>query len=248
MKHPISSRSLLRKAVKTLSPLLVQLNKSGYVFVFNLPLPLATFSGSMGTFWFLRLMHRFAASSTRPLESSAAAEALANSLGPSVDDCKTYVDDKRSETYPLSVRKRAPSGGWSQMIRLYRDGLAFQPWEKSLGTIADLFNLDGGRRSSSGEGLFEDGPKGKLKAKATVVWGKRDLAVDLGIALEGIGDYFAKGSQVILLPRAGHWVPNEEEGRAVIAQAITWAIEGEVDDIGSRARRVCTDAEVIIQR
>ncbi|KAI9762908.1 MAG: hypothetical protein M1835_007959 [Candelina submexicana] len=248
MRHPISSRSLLRKARNSMKPLLSQLYKSGYVFVFNLPLPLATFCGSMGNFWFLRLLHRFAAGSKRPLESSAAAEALANSLGPGVNDCNTYLDDKNLESYPDSVRKRAHGGAWSQMIRLYRDGVASEPWEKPLELLRDLHNLDGGRRSSSGEEFIEGGPKGKLKAKVTIVWGKQDLAVDLGLALEGIGDYLVKGSQVILLPRVGHWVPNEKEGRAVLAQVISWAAQGEAGDVGSIARSVYEEAEVMIQR
>lgn len=127
--------------------MLNQLKLSGYVFVFNLPSPVASSFGSLGDYWFLRVCHAIAAGKKHPLESTQAAEALASSLGPSIE--QAFGLEKMG--YPDSVRRRAPNGGWAEKIRLYREGLATKPWEKGLDTLWALSQLEQerGRRRSS---------------------------------------------------------------------------------------------------
>ena len=110
----------------------------------------------------------------------------------------------------------------------YRDGAAMEPWNKSLQTTADLFNLEQNqtndssirRRSSSASSMFGDMYKGSLHAPVTILWGLRDQACSSAICLDGIGDYLARDSEVILLPRTKHWTPVEGEARKALARLL----------------------------
>lgn len=62
--------------------------------------------------------------------------------------------------------------------------------------------------------------KGVLNAPATILWGEKDQACSKAICLDGIGDYLAKESEVVLLPKSGHWTPIEPESRAALASVI----------------------------
>lgn len=68
--------------------------------------------------------------------------------------------------------------------------------------------------------MFGDLYKGSLHAPATIVWGQKDQACAQAICLDGIGDYLAHDSQVILLPRTKHWTPVEGEGRRALARIL----------------------------
>ena len=244
--RPLSSRSLLRKALVTLSPLFAQMKKSGYAFVFNLPLPLVSLAGSMGNFWFLRICHRSAAGKDHPFDSTQAAEAMASSHGPGVHECTSTTDAQ--EGYPASVRRRAASGGFTEKIRYYREGLFSDAWVKTLETLAALYEIDGGRRSSSGASLFDDEPKGSLKAKTTVVWGLLDAALDQRMALQGIADYLPRGSEVVVLPRTGHWTPNPGAGREALEKVIEWAADGEKGDLRRMVSEVYDRARITVEK
>lgn len=61
---------------------------------------------------------------------------------------------------------------------------------------------------------------GALKAPTTILWGEKDLAVGKAICLDGISDYLAAGSEVILLPKTGHWATVEKESRSALAALI----------------------------
>lgn len=244
--RPISSRSLLRKGLGALSPLASQLRRSGYVFVFNLPLPLVAWAGSMGNVWFLRVCHQVAAGNEYPFERKDAAEAMASSQGPGLAQLSTSTAS--NETYPESVRRRASSGGFTEKIRYYRDGLYFQPWVKSLETLSSLYTIGPNHRSSSGAGLFEGEPAGSLKARTTVVWGLRDQAIDHRIGLQGVGDYLPKGSQVITLPRTGHWTPNRGVGREALEKVVEWAAHGEQGNLGRMVSDVYEKARITLQK
>ncbi len=243
--HPLSSRNLPPKALHTLSPVFAQLQKSGYAFVFNLPLPLVSMAGSMGNFWLLRYCHQVAAGEDHPFDNAYAAEAMASSQGPGVDMSKTLTDTQ--ESYPEAVRRRSPSGGFTEKIRYYREGLFSDRWVKSLETLAALYALEETRRSSSGAGLF-DQPKGSLQAKTTILWGMLDQAVDHRIALQGIGEYLPKGSQVVVLPRTGHWTPTQDAGRKAFEKVIEWAAGEEKGSLGHMVSEVYEGARVSIDK
>ena len=239
-QRPFSVR-LLKSALKNITPVFKQASKSGYVFAFNLPDPLSNFCGTMGNMWLLRLMHRIATGNAEPngkpllLGPTEAAEAMTASIGPGPAQ---FGASDTKEDYPESVKCRAPTGGWPEKIRIYREGLLLGQWEKSLETIVRLSELDRGspqsRRSSSGAGLFEDGPPGALKARATVMYGKKDPVFEPKLTLEDISDYLTKGSQVVVLGEAGHWLPIEEDSAKVLEEVVGWALEGEEAPLKAR--------------
>lgn len=201
----------------------------GYIFAFNLPNFLVDWLGTGGCQVFLRVILQRAHGKMG--EALNAQEALAASTGPGVIE----VDTKTStgETYGLTVAERATSAAkvFRSMTSYYRDGLAFGTWEKSIETIADLYNLEAERSSdtspirrrsssSASSSMFSETYAGSLKAPATILWGEKDLAITRAVCLDGIGDYLAKGSEVILLPRTGHWGQLEKESRAAFARAM----------------------------
>jgi pimeloyl-ACP methyl ester carboxylesterase len=212
--------------------------KSGYIFIFNLPRPMANSIAAVGDHWFIRYLNAVTThpDPPKPLEGSHGANLLASSLGPSMEEC--VISGKGDLAYPDSVRQRAQNGAWFEKIRVYRDGLAFLPWEKSLETLWDLTQIQqvkGRRRSSSGVGLFDTGPEGSLKAPTTVIWGKRDVAIENSIAIEGIRDFFGcKSSHLIMIQKCGHWTPVEKQGAPVFEEVIAWAAGGEVGSLKER--------------
>lgn len=161
-----------------------------------------------------------------------AQESLAATLGPGVNEVGTKTAS--GDSYGTSVHSRARSPGeafWRQTA-YYCYGLASEHWDKSLETVADLYNLESSnsanvsplhRRSSSSASsvMFTDAYNGSLKAPATILWGEKDLAITKAICLDGIGDYLARGSEVVLLPSTGHWTAVEKEGRAALVKVIS---------------------------
>ncbi|KAL1632362.1 hypothetical protein SLS56_003777 [Neofusicoccum ribis] len=160
-QQPLNFR-LLRNSWKTLRPLFSQLRKSHYIFAFNLPDLLARILGTFTGAWFLSKIHRIA-SHDLPVNANTnsvreAAEALASSLGPGIQQCKSRIepplpsvpekqavnDTTTPHTYPSTVHARAasPSHAWFQKTRYYRDGLVLGRWSKSLQTILSLSVLD----------------------------------------------------------------------------------------------------------
>lgn len=164
-----------------------------------------------------------------------AAESMANCMGPSAEECNTETADQQK--YPDSViQERDFPANFVHMTGYYRDGAGIAQWSKSVETIAALHGLSGDsdlRRRSSRAGVFDEGPTGSLKASATIVWGLRDFALDRNLSLDGIGDYLVYNSQVITLPRAGHFTPIEQESRIAIAKVVEWAVAGEKGDVVS---------------
>jgi len=236
--HQPLNFKLLRQAISNVFPLLKQVMKSGYAFVFNLPRPMANLLGNTGDFWFLRYLNAISAhpSPSKPLEGEHGAEMLASSIGPSMEQCITNKSEELA--YSESVRERAQTGGWFEKLRVYREDLAFSPWEKSLETLwalSQIRQVKGRRRSSSGVGLFDDGPAGSLKAATTVIWGKGDVAIENSIAIEGMRDFFGtKSSQLVIISRCGHWVPVEKQGIPVFEEVLEWSITGEKGSLKDR--------------
>lgn len=198
-----------------------------------------------GNFAFLRGAHKVS-HGKNPIQYKMM-ESLAVTFGPSEAECKPMsssgMNGASSEGYGETVVKRAGSEqqAFWQMTRYYTDGIAFKPWTKSLETIADLYALDSEasssssparRRSSSStsSALFPDIHKGALRAPVTILWGEKDQACSKAICLDGIGDYLARDSEVILLPRSGHWTPIEAESRAALARVVGLYAKASADD------------------
>jgi pimeloyl-ACP methyl ester carboxylesterase len=87
-----------------------------------------------------------------------------------------------------------------------------------------------------------------LKASSTIVWGQKDIALDQRICLDGMGDYLVDDSQIILLPRTGHWTPVEPESRAALVKAVEWAAQGEKGEVGAAIQAVYPGAKVSVRR
>ena len=260
--------STLLHALQNWKPLLVQAKKSGYVFALNLPYFLTDFLGSVGNFWMYRLMNAIALnSSTKPLSGTEGWQMLASSLGPSPAEAKFSGSTSSASAskeipgengireaplaYPPSVADRAALGGWHAKIGVYRHGLAFSPWEKSLHVLVRLSELHYHARSPSsadapasggGEsgattrhrsgsrvgGVLDLGPAGSFGAPTTVLWGKRDIAIEMGLATDGIADYFGvAGSQFVLVEKSNHWTPLDAAAIPVWKSVLLWAASGE---------------------
>lgn len=248
LNAPIRSRSTLIKAIVTLKPVLRQLVLSGYVFVLQLPIWFVRYLGSGGNYSFLKGVHK-RANGNGEYSVRDAAESMASTLGPSAEECKTKTTS--GEGYPTSVTKDRVLGNFEHMASYYRHGTAIGRWQKSIETIAALHSINRGselRRMSSGAGLFDDGPQGVLKANATILWGQKDLALEPHLCLDGISDYLVYNSQVIMLPRSGHFTPIERESRAALEKAVEWAIKGEKEDIGAVIRACYPEAAVTVRK
>ena len=245
VQAPIERRSCLRKSFDTLKPLLKQLLLFGYVAAFHLPRFMVAYLGTGGNYAFLRGALR--AEHGRDKSEWSLANSMAATLGPSEDECKTQISDggvacsdpddaANVLSYSSAVRHRArsPASSFVDKTRYYTDGAGTQKWQKSLETLAALYNIeseDAGpkdirRRRSSCSGIFEPAHAGSLRAPATIIWGQRDQACTQRICLDGIGDYLTRGSQVVLLPRTGHWTTVEKESRIALGRVIEWFVDG----------------------
>ncbi|PLB46785.1 putative capsule-associated protein CAP1 [Aspergillus steynii IBT 23096] len=233
LRSPIRSRAAIFKALKSLQPVARQLSLSGYIFAVRMPVSFVKYLGTGGYYSFLKLTHK-KSYGTDKYTALDAADCMASTLGPSAEELKTRTAD--GQGYPASISEERTVSNFMHMASYYRDNTALARWQKSVETIADLHNIQQGkhlRRASSGTGLFDEGPKGALKASATFVWGKADIALDPRLCLVGIGDYLVQNSQVIELPRSGHFTPLEQESRAALEKAVEWAVQGEKEDVGA---------------
>ncbi|KAL1961334.1 hypothetical protein VTO42DRAFT_62 [Malbranchea cinnamomea] len=226
MRDPLRSWSILLKSACTLKPVLRQLRLSGYIFVFQLPIPLVRYLGTGADFFFLKTIHRLAAGETGEYTLRDAQESMASTLGPGESECRTETEN--GERYSSRVCSRQKKGNFGDLTSYYRHNAALGSWHKSLETISALHAIHPNepRRTSSGTGIFDHFP-GTLKANTTVVWGLKDCALDSYLMLEGIVDYLVYGSQVISLPKTGHFTPMEVESRIALEETLKWAIGGE---------------------
>jgi hypothetical protein len=189
---------------------------------------MATFFATMGNFWLLKAMHKVGAGSISPdgklidLELDVAADWFAMSSGPGL----AQFTSSGKLSYPESARGRTKDYGMSEKIRIYRETVGLGVWDKSLETVIALSEIPTTKRGS-GAGLFEDGPPGALQAPATFILGKRDMAFERSLCWDGIDDYLTKGSHVLMIEKAGHWLPHEKLGSKIIEECIGWALGGE---------------------
>lgn len=247
LRDPIHSRATLWKVAQTLQPVGRQLLRSGYIFAMKLPLFLVRYLGRGGNYSFLKLIHR-ASYGQQEFSSRDAAECMASTVGPSVAECQTQTAE--GDTYPAFIKEDRGQLTFQHMTAYYRDNTAFARWNKSIETIAHLHGIEDAKavhRTSSGAGLFADGPKGSLKASATVIWGKADMALEPALCLDGIADYLVRDSQVIVVPGLGHFTPLERQGQLALEKAIQWTVEGEKEDIGAVLQK-CSPKAVVTAR
>ncbi|KAL2822518.1 hypothetical protein BJX63DRAFT_417584 [Aspergillus granulosus] len=231
LRSPIQSRALLVNAAKTFYPILRQMKASGYIFIFQLPQLLVEYLGYGGNTSFLKLIHvmSWGKQEFTPYD---AAECMASSIGPSIHEGETRTTD--GEGYAESTVKRAGLVNFFDMCRYYRDGTSLSRWKKSIETVASLNSIaqeTGIRSTSSGAGVFDDGPEGALKARTTIIWGRKDTALTPQLCLDGISDYLGQDSQVIDLPHSAHFTPLERESRVALSAVVDWAVKGEQEDI-----------------
>ncbi|PGH08363.1 hypothetical protein GX51_01189 [Blastomyces parvus] len=245
IRNPFHSHTLLLQAISRLKPLLRQLVLSGYIFVFQLPMPMVRYMGSGGNYSFLKSVHVLAAGKLVEFTIRDAEESMASTLGPGAAEFKTATED--GEHYPPSVARRIKIGNFGDTASYYRHGAGVGTWHKSLETIAALYNLGEPRRTSTGMAT-QSGPSGALQANATVLWGEMDTALEPQVMLDGIADYLVHGSQVVMLPRTAHFSPMEVEGRRAIEKAVEWAVDGEKGDVGAVVASVYPDAVVTVRK
>lgn len=246
-RSPRHARVPLTQAYRTLAPLARQIFLSGYIFAMQLPVPLVQYFLTGGSHSFLKGIHILATGGK--LTPYGAAEDMASSMGPSVAEFKSKTAS--GDTYPATLENERAFAHVMHMAGYYRDGASLARWTKSIETVASLYSISSGhelRRSSSGAGLFDEGPAGCLKASSTIVWGQKDIALDQRICLDGMGDYLVDDSQIILLPRTGHWTPVEPESRAALVKAVEWAAQGEKGEVGAAIQAVYPGAKVSVRR
>jgi pimeloyl-ACP methyl ester carboxylesterase len=258
-QSPLQNRGCFSKALHTIRPLAYQLLLFGYIAVFHLPPFMVKYLGTGGNFAFLRGAHQ-AAYGKHKAEYKVQ-ECMACTLGPSLEECKTQTPGPTPETYGKTVAVRAESPGTAFMHQTsyYRDGAAFCHWNKSLQTIADLHSIELNnvhssllrrRSSSASSSLFDSHYKGSLRAPATILWGQKDQACTQTICLDGIGDYLARDSEVVILPKTGHWTPVEKESREALAKVLEWyVVQGNVvGDVGGMVKEVYSGASVMVRK
>jgi hypothetical protein len=242
---PSKNFGCLKKSLYTLKPLLIQILMFGYIFAFHLPRIMVEYLGTGGNYSFLTGALEATYGEDKAHEYKRP-ESLASSLGPGVIEVESstprYSDGSEPESYGPSVAERAASSrsAWWHMTGYYRDGVAYERWNKSLELIADLYNIaasksgptspSGRRASSASSGLFKEQYKGSLIAPTYILWGENDQAITKQVCLDGIGDYLGKESEVTLLPRSGHWTPVEKESRAAWATLLKYYLDGQPGD------------------
>lgn len=241
---PTANYHCLSKAIHAIMPLAYQVLLFGYIFAFQLPKPLVRFLGTVGNHSFARGAH--VAQYGKDKSDYDSQESMASSMGPGERECQTATDEEKPGRYGVSVLARAKErGSWFlNFTAYYRDGLAFGKWEKSIETLGAFHNIEidnensamgssqlrKRRTSSASSALFSEPCAGSLKAPATIIWGKKDLACTEPICLDGIGDYLSRGSQVLMLPKTGHWTPLEKASRKTLQSILERLVQnGELE-------------------
>lgn len=214
----------------------------------QLPLPFVHYFLMGGNLSLMKAVHKGSYGGVE-LAIREAAECMASTMGPSVTEAQTQTAS--GETYPTTLQDERAFSNVIHMASYYRHNAWMARWQKSAETVTSLHSIAGGtelRRSSSGAGLFEEGPPGVLKANSTVIWGQQDIALDPHICLDGIADYLSQNSQVVMLPRAGHFTPVEVESRAVLVKVVQWAVQGEKEDLAAVVQAADPDAKVTVRK
>lgn len=212
-------------AASAIGPVVDQLIKSSYIFQFNLPAPLVQRFGSLGNVWFLYRCNGIRYGQ-KPIQSLA--YGMAVSQGPNQEACGSRLVYGNAGGYATSVQRRAADVNTSffENIRLYREGLASQPWiplESTRVRLVQRFSSRGGATRELGSG---DTRSDAFYAPATVVWGMKDPALNFAAVADGVEKCMMPGSHILTVRRAGHWVPAERAGIEVLGKTIAWVLQG----------------------
>lgn len=214
----------LHDAKEAMRPVLAQLLKSNYVFMFNLPFFSTTRFGFV-TEHLISYCHRAAAKTQAALWENWS---WASSIGPGAPQCA--ANGKRL-FYGNSVQARAmkhPRGDWDTRIRLYREGLLSGDWTlRNAGDVKQMDTRD----------------KTRFHCPASFVFGLEDPALDYRICVKGVERFFQFGrgkqvaaSHIILLEECGHWSPLEETGTNAL-RALLLEIMGVINPGSSTSTR-----------
>lgn len=231
---PTTNYHCLPKAVHAIRPLAFQLLLFGYIAAFQLPEAMVTYLGLGGNSSFMRGAQK--AEYGKDQSEYDPPHSMAMSMGPGEAECRITTGDEKADKYSASVLARAiKTGAWFySSTAYYRDGAAFDKWEKSIHTLGAFHNIEidnensstvgaqfrKRRTSSASSTLFSESCANSLKAPATILWGRKDRACSEPICLDGIGDYLTRDSQVLMLPNTGHWTPIEKGSREVFKRAL----------------------------
>ncbi|RMD42504.1 hypothetical protein DV735_g2618, partial [Chaetothyriales sp. CBS 134920] len=221
---PWKNWSYLHTGLEIFRPALRQAFLFGYQYAFELPAPLVKYLGTGGNFAFLRGVGKAKYGKKGASELSDTLE-LAISLGPGVNEARPHTvaisNDLSTDSYGETVPQRAQSAATAfyTMTSYYRDGCGWDDWTKSSTILAQLRALDPNTPATTAP-ANENGIKGALLAPLTLIWGEQDLACTKAICLDGIEKYLGPNSEVILLPRSGHWTAVEKESRAAVAKLL----------------------------
>lgn len=235
LRSPLSARIPLGQAWQTLAPLRYQISMSGYIFAMLQPASITRYFLNGGNRSFIKTIHIGSYGTGKPSVQDLA-DCMASTTGPSSGESKTQT--AAGDMYSTTIRYDGPFANAMGQADYYRGSVAAGRWRKSLETVATLHNLSGGQEPQ--------GAPNAIKARSTIFWGKKDIALNTAICLDGIADFLAKDSQVVLLPDSGHFTPLEPESRVALTQAVLWAIEGEQSDIGEALKE--SGAEVIVRK
>jgi hypothetical protein len=262
---PTTNHHCLSKAVHAIRPLASQVLSFGYVAAFQLPKPMVKYLGVAGNCFLIRGAHKI--QHGKDTTEFNPQHSLAMTKGPGEAECQTTTNDEKPQQYGQSVLTRAKeSGAWFvDSTAYYRDGAAFDKWEKSIHTLGAFYSIEVDnenyptkatkfrkrRTSSASSTLFSDLCAGSLKAPATIIWGKQDHACHLPICLDGVGDYLARDSQVLMLPGTGHWTPIEKDSRETVRVVLERLVQNgdlEKKDLQEIVKETCPNAFVSIDK
>lgn len=205
-----SNVQALFDAREAIGPVLAQLLKSNYIFMFTLPgFDTKRFGYIMD--YLISVCHR----AVRKNKTEAFEDlSWASSIGPGTSECGVSAPQ---DAYGSSVVERAlqhPAGDWDSRLRLYREDLFAGNW-----TLQGAGDTDGVEQVHDAEGRTQS----TFQCPATILFGVNDFALDYRICAKGVEDFFLRGkgkrslkSQVILMDHCGHWSPLEKTGAQVL--------------------------------
>lgn len=223
------TRRRFAEAWDCVKPILVQFRKSYYVLVFTLPLPLRTILPAAfraGDHFFHRALSHMAVTGSAPgvIRKGVDVEAvkrgkcayLAGALGPNAEVFGTKTED--GTTYSTNVQQRTQRrGGWGNVqtdsLEYYRGGIASGRWRMSE-VVKKSYEPLGGETKDTTK---KEGKKSRLTKPVTIIWGKRDPALDWRVMVEGVEAWSEEWVKVRYLRWTGHWGPCEENGVGVEA-------------------------------
>ncbi|KAJ5652434.1 hypothetical protein N7507_009860 [Penicillium longicatenatum] len=227
MLHGHLSHLRLWSACQASGLLMCQVWRLAYIFTFDLSEKIVGhFIGAWNQMAVLRGLVRMANHQNFDFDF---VQAMAASLGPSECDAETKTT-AHSEGYSNTVmqRARSPAALLWQMTGLYRNGVLRGTWLKSKETLGSIPETRTLPHTASPPGAESN--QSRLQAPATVIWGIQDHVLMPEICLDSVHKYLAPGSEVISLPRTGHWVPVETESAQVIIEVLRYHTNPECQD------------------